>query len=267
MSALALLLASCEAPVPEPAPANVVQEKPIVPTPAGSAASPPRLSRADLIASANEAASAYAAGKQPAAPDPLVGRTYSIAIAFGCSGPTPSPEWDAPGLARWSWGDQGKTILLSTTPANWTESAVTAGRSAAPDWEAVEGFWIPRPWMASEECPTVLGDPLQTTNIAAAPETVGLAAIFEADSSRVGRRMGRAYAFTIRPDGDAPLKPAAGGYRLILEGRIASYPDGRAIRCAAAGPDQRPVCVIATKLDRVAYESVDGQMLSEWRPG
>jgi hypothetical protein len=121
--------------------------------------------------------------------------------------------------------------------------------------------------MTSDGCPTVRGDPLQTGNVGGTPQTVGLAAIFEAGGSRVGRRNGRAYSFTVRPEGDAPLKSPTQGYRLILEGRVASYPDGRAIRCAAAGPAQRPVCVIATKLDRVAFEDAEGKMLSEWRPG
>ncbi|GLI98975.1 hypothetical protein Sbs19_27930 [Sphingobium sp. BS19] len=152
-------------------------------------------------------------------------------------------------------------------PGDWARSALIAEGADAPDWEAVEGFWIPRPWLASESCPNVRSDPLQTAKADAAPQTVGLAAIFEAGGSRIGRRNGRAYTFTVRPEGDVPLKPPAQGYRLVLEGRIASYPNNRAIRCRAAGPDQRPVCVVAAKLDRVAFETPEGKMLSEWRPG
>ena len=156
---------------------------------------------------------------------------------------------------------------LKMGPGDWAGSALIAGGADAPDWEAVEGFWIPRPWLGSESCPNVRSDPLQTAQADAAPQTVGLAAIFEAGGSRIGQRNGRAYTFTVRPEGGAALKPPAQGYRLVLEGRIASYPDGRAIRCRATGPDQRPVCVVAAKLDRVAFETSESKMLSEWRPG
>ncbi|WP_422051121.1 hypothetical protein [Sphingomonas leidyi] len=266
-SALALVLAGCDASAPEPTPANVQLEAPVRPPAPLSPAPPPRLSRADFIDAARQATSQYTAAEKPAATDPLVGRTFSIKIAFGCSGPTPLAGEHVSGVAGWSWGDEGKTIVLNMTPGDWAGSALIAGSADAPDWEAVEGFWIPRPWMESERCPTVQGDPLQTANIGAAPQTLGLAAIFEAGGSRIGRRNGRAYMFTIRPEGEAPLKPPPQGYRLILAGRIASYPNGRAIRCGAPGPDQRPVCVVATKLDRVAFEEADGTMLSEWRPG
>lgn len=264
--ALILLLAGCKAPAPEPEPANVQIEAPR-PTPIREPAPPVRLSRADLIDAVSEAASQYAGGEKPAASDPLVGRTFSIKIAFGCAGPVPALDGDSSGIAAWSWGDEGKTIVLNMTPGDWARSALIAGSADAPDWEAVEGFWVPRPWMMSDGCPKVQGDPLQTANLSAAPQTVGLAAVFEAGGSRIGRRNGRAYTFTVRPSDNAPLKPPMQGYRLILEGRTASYPDGRAIRCRAAGPNQRPVCVVATKLDRVAFEEADGKILSEWRPG
>ncbi|UZK66605.1 hypothetical protein [Sphingomonas sp. M1-B02] len=272
-SFLALVLAGCGEQPPEPK-ANVQTEAP-PPPPRKLPAPDPVLSRGDLVGAASRAASAYAGGETSEGTDPLVGRTFSIKIAFGCSGPAPAPAVspDAPavggasGLAGWSWGRDNKSIELRMTPGDWAGSALIAGSGDAPDWEAVEGFWMPRPWLASDGCPNVRGDPLQTANTAAAPQTLGLAAIFEAGSSRIGRRNGRAYTFTIRPEDDAPLAPPADGYRLILEGRIASYPDGRAIRCRAAGPDQRPVCVVATKLDRVAFEGAEGKTLSEWRPG
>jgi hypothetical protein len=97
---------------------------------------------------------------------------------------------------------------------------------------------------------------------------VGLAAVFTSEDSRVGRRDGRAYAFTIRPTGDTPLAAPAAGYRVVLEGRLTSFPDGRAIRCRASSPDQRPVCIAAMRLDRVAFTNADSSvLLSEWRPG
>lgn len=268
MSLLALALCGCEGQTPKPS-ANVQTEAPPPTTlPRSLPAPAPVLSRGDLVSAAGRAAAAYAAGEEREGTDPLVGRTFSIKTAFGCSGPTPAlPEaGDAPGLASWSWGSEGKTIELKMIPGDWTSSALIVGNADAPAWEAVEGFWISRPWLMSESCPNVPGDPLQTANSGAAPQTLGLAAIFETGGSRIGRRNGRAYSFTVRQEGDTPLKPPAQGYRLVLEGRIAAYPDGSAIRCRAAGPDQRPVCVVATKLDRVAFEEPEGKALSEWRP-
>lgn len=170
-------------------------------------------------------------------------------------------------MARWTPGPDGKTIELRMTPGDWAGSALIAAGTDAPAWEAVEGFWIPRPWLDSESCPVVKGDPLQTVELSAAPQTLGLAAIFEEGGSRIGRRNGRAYTFTVRAKGETPLPTPRQGYRMALEGRIASFPDGRAIRCRAPGPDQRPVCVVAAKLDRVAFEDAEGETLSEWRPG
>jgi hypothetical protein len=266
VSLLALALAACEQQPSEPE--DVVAEAPAPPR--QSLPAPiPVLSRGDLVSAANRAASFYAGGDEQAGTDPLVGRTFSIKIAFGCAGPAPVvPEGgDTSGLASWSWASEGKTIELKMIPGEWAGSALIAGSTQAPEWEAVDGFWITRPWLSSESCPDVTGDPLQPADGRADPQTVGLAAIFETGGSRIGQRNGRAYSFTIRPEGDSPLQPPEDGYRLVLEGRIASYPDGRAIRCRAAGPEQRPVCVAATKLDRVAFEGADGKQLSEWRPG
>lgn len=268
LALLGLILTGCDRGSPEPS-ANIVAETPPAPAPQKRPAPVPALARADLVTAAGRAASAYAEGRLPEGADPLVGRTFAVRIAFGCSGPAPgaAPDGAPSGLASWSPGPDGKTIELSMTPGDWAGSALLAGGTDAPAWEAVEGFWIPRPWLTSESCPLVKGDPLQTGEVSAAPQTLGLAAVFEEGGSRIGRRNGRAYAFTVRPAGDAPLPPPRQGYRLLLEGRIASFPDGRAIRCRAAGPDQRPICVVAAKLDRVAFEDAQGAMLSEWRPG
>jgi hypothetical protein len=64
---------------------------------------------------------------------------------------------------------------------------------------------------------------------------VGLAAVHEQDSSRLGRRNGRAYSFVVRGEGDQPAVAPAGGYRLVLEGRLTAFADGRAIHCRTAG--------------------------------
>lgn len=268
----ALSLASCDrsepvantADIPAAAPADANETAaPVVPLPL------PPLTRGDLVNAAAAAASRFAQGEASPDSDPLVGRNFAVRIPFGCTGPTvvDASATEGSGLPGWSWSADRKAIQLRMTPSDWTDSALLAKAGAPDTWEAVEGFWLPRPWLTGETCPAVQADPLQTGTPPASPQTIGLAAAFEKGGSRLGRRNGRAYEHSIRGEGDAAPTPPADGFRLRLEGRIASYPSGRAIECSASGPDQRPICIVAIRLDRVAYEDAEGATLSEWRPG
>lgn len=263
-AAAGFLLLSCqreaEPPAPAPVQAAAVEEAPQAPVLS------PALDRRAILTAIARAASDYAAGTAPAS-DTLAGRSFDISLAFGCgAAETASVEGADDGLARWSREGDPETIRLSLTPGDWTRSALIAGTGPGP-WEAVEGFWISRPWMSAEGCPAVRADPLASGPVAPSPQTAGLAAVFEKDGSRLGRRNGRAYAHTVRAAGDTPPTTPAGGYRVRMQGRIAAFPDGRAIRCRAVSPDQRPVCVAAVQLDRVAFQTAAGDVLSEWRPG
>jgi hypothetical protein len=264
----ALFVARCERDRSEPVDTAPPAADP-APTGVPEIAVAATLDRAGLLAATARAAAAYAAGEPAEGADALVGRRFSIRLPFGCTGPAPAPATAAgDGLPRWAWGPDNETIQLSLTPGDWRGSALIAGPAGESDWEAVEGFWIPRPWLTGTECPAVRPDPLQGGDRSPSLQTVGLAAVFGAEESRVGRRNGRAYAYTVRATGEAPLEAPADGYRVVLEGRLASFPDSRAIRCRAAGPDQRPVCIAAIRLDRVAFTSADaGVLLSEWRAG
>jgi hypothetical protein len=272
LSLAGLLLAGCDQKNPDPVPTNVQTETPTTPAELDAQAGPappPALTRGDLVSAAGRAASAYVEGRTLPEADPLVGRSFAVRVPFGCTGPSPpdASKDERDGLAAWTWGSDRKAIGLSMTPGDWTGSTLLAEAAAAKKWEAVEGFWIPRPWLASESCPAVQPDPLQTEAPPASPQTLGLAAVFEAGSSRVGRRNGRAYEFTIRAKGNELLSPPDKGYRMLLEGRVASFPSGRAIECRAPGPEQRPVCIVAIQLDRVAYEDASGRTLSQWTLG
>ncbi|MBX9615216.1 MAG: hypothetical protein K2X25_06435 [Caulobacteraceae bacterium] len=222
------------------------------------------LDRRALLDALRLAASNHAAGARSEGPDALVGKRFSVSLAFGCEGPQPVVEGQAEGLARWSWAPERRAIRLSMTPGDWTRSALVDGTG----WEAVEGFWIARPWLEGPGCPAPITDPLTSEQDPASPQTAGLAAVFETGGSRLERRDGRAYAVSVRPDGAAEaVTPPPDGYRLRLQGRIGAFPDGRAIRCRSAGPDQRPVCIAAVRLDRVAFEEAEGSSLAEWRVG
>lgn len=255
---------------------TVGAEKPVLPTPASISTRtptmtevPPNLGREALMTAVAQEASAYARGVPPPGEvDRLVGRSFAIRVPFGCSGASADSgdSRDRDGQPGWSWGPDRDTIRISMTPGDWTTSPLIASGPTPVTWEAVEGFWIPRPWLVTDECPKIARDPLQPAT-APSRQTLGIAAVFEAGGSRIGRRNRRAYTHTVRAERDAPLNAPVEGYRMLLAGRIVAFPNGRAIRCRAAGPDDRPVCIIAITLDRVAFEDAEGETLSEWRPG
>lgn len=258
IAASLLVLGACQreeaAPAPIPAPA--------APTPVVTVAPSPTLDRASLLQAMDLAASAFAAGREIGGAS-LAGRRFVVRQAFGCGGPAPAQANASEGLPALTWGEGRQSLKLSLAPGDWSQSALIAGD--AETWEAAEGFWLARPWLRAEGCPAAQGDPLAQGQ--ASLQTMGLAAVFKEGGSRTGRRNGRAYEFTVRGEGDQPPVAPARGYRLVLEGRMAAFADGRAIRCRAASPDHRPVCIGAVQLDRVAFEDADGKMLSEWRDG
>ena len=230
---------------------------------------PPALTRGELINGLAQAASLHASGGAIEGTDPLVGRTFSLRLPFGCTGPA-TTETPSDGLAHWRWGPDQESIRLSLSPADWIDAPLMQGAVVVEDaepqpnqWEAVEGLWIARPWLASEDCPASA----LSASISAppSPQTTGIAAVFGQDSSRLGRRNGRAYEFTVRQEGDTPLVAPTSGYRLRLEGRVAAFPNGQATRCVSYSPDQRPTCVVAVQMDRVAFEDAAAAVLSEWR--
>jgi hypothetical protein len=268
LTASFLALSACEQraePAPPPAAAPQVPAPAPVPAPPPAPVAPAALDRVELLRAMDKAAAAYAAGEAGDTAS-LAGRRFALRQAFGCFGPAEAGDAVAEdGLARWSWKDKRQAIEVSLAPGEWTKSALVTG--AGPDWEAVEGLWLVRPWLSSDACPGPLHDPLASGPPAPSPQTMGLAAVFEAGGSRLGRRNGRAYVATVRAkDGETLAAPKA-GYRLVLEGRLVGFDDGRAVHCRADSPDQRPVCVAAARLDRVAFEDPEGGVLREWRPG
>ncbi|CAN7540288.1 hypothetical protein LJR164_003810 [Phenylobacterium sp. LjRoot164] len=261
----AFLLLACgpKETAPPPAPPKIEPPPPEAPK---IIAPPPALGRADLLAAAATAASAYAAGGPAEGADPLAGRSFTIRTPFGCT-PQAKP---GPGLAGRTLRAKGRAAELSLIPADWTGSPLVAAAVEAKVWDAVEGYWIDRPWLQSDLCPpgaTATADVEDAEDAPApSPQTLGLAAVFEPQGSRFGRRNGRAYSFTVRGEGDAPPATPAKGYRLVLEGRFTVFPDGRSIHCRAETADQRPLCIAASQLDRVAFEDADtGGVISEWR--
>ncbi|MGN7097540.1 hypothetical protein [Brevundimonas diminuta] len=282
------LLTWCQRP-PEPA-------APADPAPPPTVVLDSTLNRAALLAALTEAGTALADGQTRDAA--LTGRTVSVRLPFGCGGEAAVAS-EAGGLPRLVRNADG-SLTLTITPEDLGASAlVPATHEGAVDkWEAVEGFWIARPWSGLDACPAsaaltapapeLAPSPAQTAiktpaegkttaakaidDVAAPPivqleRSAGLAAVFETGGSRLGRRQGQAYVHVIRGEKGVAPTPASGGYALRLEGRLTAFADGKAVHCVQQDAESRPVCIAALRLDRLAFEDgATGALLSEWRP-
>ncbi len=260
-------LAQCEE--QDTVPATPEEAPAVAPAPVVVPAAAP-LGRSDLLRAFDEAASSFASGEAETRADPLVGRSFVIRLPFGCGGVQTRAEGAQPdpdGVGTVTWGSDGRSLILSLTPADWSDASLLSGGGDRPHWEAADGCWITQPWLRSEACPRVRTDPLQTGAATRSAQTTGLAAVFESDGSRIGRRDGRAYRHVVRGDDVAPPVASLAGYRARLSGRVVGFPNRRAVRCTASGGDQRPVCVAAIQLDEVAFETAEGTVLSRWSSG
>src|SRR5690606_37999906 len=118
-------------------------------------------------------------------------------------------EPDPAATAFWTLDERRRSIRLVARPEVWSETAWVRTLAGDKPFDAIEGFWLPRPWTRSEACPPdadqARGGPGE--------RTLGLAMFFEPGSSRVGQRGSRPYEHvTIVPDGGQPIAPH--GFRL-----------------------------------------------------
>ena len=243
-------------PMPAPVAAPVVSETPVARV----------LSRTDIIAMANAAADATSSGaKMPESASAAEGSRFEIELPFGCDGPAAEDSRDP---FQWRYDAKSSSLRVSVAPAafdpqEWLGEPTSEAASIAPPAareEAIEGFWIARPWSSRETCESASAPaaPLGIDAVTIPGQTLGLAQIFTDEDSRNARRGGKPYESVRRMDED-DLKIDK-GLRVRLRGRIGRFPDGEAVRCRQpAGKEQRPVCLVAVTFDDVAIENPSTQ--------
>jgi len=254
--AVLIVLLLRTAPPPEVAPAPTPAPEPPPPLVAAAPAASAPLGRAELIAGAQAAADAYAAGAQGEAAK-LTGRTFSLRLAFGCGGPVVDP---GTAQAYYQLDQTAGTARLAARPVVLTDLPLIRAAPLPPETETVEGFWLPRPWLKAEGCPmrrTVT--PPATPTPTEAP-SLGVAVFHGADAPRAQRRGDRPYEFVVK----SPAGGAAATFALVLEGKITGFADGQAIHCWSESAEHRPICLYGVSLDRVAFEDAKGGVLAQW---
>jgi len=264
-------------------PADVNESGTAFNIPAVPAPEPP-LDRAALLAAVAEAASAAAAGQAvPESLRNLDGREFRLRIRFGCSGP--STGSGAEPLA-WTYDSSARRLRVRARPTIDQDEPL-AGRIGGEQFESVEGFWIPRPWLLQAVCPAsaaVVGQSDEpgggaapsATNVAAAEPAseepapaaprIGIAQFFTSADPRTRRRDSRPYeaAKTLAEGAAIPSQ----GFDLVLSGRLRAVPGGGVIECRAKGADSPPECIISAQFHRVWIEEpTTGETYAEWGGG
>lgn len=220
--------------------------------------------RAEILAAVSSAADATAAGLPlPEANLTLTDRTFELHLPFGCV-----PE------AGGTWGqvrrDPSTSVLrISVTPERFGQNQHITATAAGKPFDAVEGFWIERPWTTAETCPrpapSATVEPAESTPAPqpAAPQTLAIAQFFKPDAPRTSQRGNRPYTYVGKPDAKDPARN--GEMRLRLTGRISGFADGHPVHCHTSEPAAPPICVVAVEFTGVGIEAAQsGRILTEW---
>ena len=279
--AIAALFAGCqggtEPSAPAEEPANEQAARPPLPI-----AEPP-MDRAALLRAVTEVASQAALGQTDGErQDRLDGKRFEVRIRFGCptSGLAANPTTAPFGV---SFDEEERTLRVRAAPDLGLGDAGVAA-TAGETVEAVEGFWMHRPWLLQDGCVAMPPPPAapradaqraepaadttaSKTSTASPPPAythrVGIGHFFTESESRTGRRDGRAYESTkVLPEG---TRPSAQGYNLVLSGRLRKLPAGRVISCRLTSASLPPECVVSATFDRVRVETPGtNAVLAEW---
>lgn len=260
----------------------------------------PPMGRAELLTAVARAASATASAVDDSADQrTLDGRRFELRIRFGCRGPAPDLS---EAVFGWTLDRETRTLRLRATPTISGQSELVQ-QIAGEDFEAVEGFWIPRPWLLDPVCPAAAAvqpappaqqaesegeaEPESESEAEAAdrrPEPaavadeqeseappparprVGIAQFFRDTDPRTGRRDLRPYQTVKILEPNQLL--GSQGFNLVLSGRLRALPGQRVIACVSRGSDRPPECVVSADFDRVRMERPDNQtIIAEWTSG
>lgn len=243
---------------PSPPPPVAEAPPPVVAAPTAAKALPAKASRSDLILAGAKAADAYASGVPGGGAD-LVGRRFSVRLAFGCGGPVADP---GPAQAYYQIDAKALSLRLVARPATWTDLPLVRAAAAPAGTETVEGFWIPRPWLTADRCPLRREVSPPATPTPVEQPSLGLAVLHGQETSRTERRGQRPYEHVLKLDPDDPGQGRV--FELVLEGKISGFADGAALHCWSESAEHRPVCLYAVDIDRVAFEDADGTVLADW---
>lgn len=255
---------------------NAIDSQPVSITTPVPAADPdpvtvvePSLVRADLIEIAELASDALVAGEaMPQQVRDAVGRRFELAVPFGCTG---AADEDSAAPLRWRYDENEEVLRAHVAVTRWAASDWGLGESA--EIEAIEGFWIARPWTSSPQCPPLAAgvSGAEAGSPAAPGQTLAVAQFFGGDVRREVLREGRPFQTVQRVPQSTFAAP--GGFRLVLSGRIGRVPgangQGGPVRCVQPGGiEQRPICVVAVTLGELRIENpANAEVLASWPMG
>jgi len=251
----------------------------------------PQVDREGLLIAIARAASALATGQDDsAAQAALDGDTFEFKIRFGCADSEELRLEEAPS-ARFD--EEKRTMRLRALPTI-SKPHPLVETVAGEQYEAVEGFWVRRPWLLTPACPLPpveladLSEADTSPKKAKAPEKaspreasaaggdttatvavlplIGLAQFFDSEDSRTHRRNRRAYEAVVTLDENR--QPSPKGYNLVLSGRLQRLGSGKVIACVSERPEAPPSCIVSVRFGRVWFERADtGEVVAEWGAG
>jgi len=234
------------------------------------------LDREALLLAVVRAASAAALGMDDRdAQRRLDGDPFELRLRFGCAATAGTPEKQS---RHWSFDEERRVLRFRVDP-DITGDGAAIEPIAGAEFEAVEGFWLRRPWLLAAACPVSrsLNPPLEESQerekgqqdeleATVTEPRVGVAQFFTGADARTQRRDSRAYEATrTLTKGEAPSPQ---GYNLVLSGRLRKLFDGRVIACTVSNRDVPPRCIISVQFDRVWIERPDSrETYAEWGSG
>lgn len=242
--------------VPEPVTPVVIA--PPAPAPTPKPEPPGSLDRGAIISLADRAADAFASGDPiPAAVTDAADRRFDLLLPFGCAGPSAE---DSTQSMRWRYDEAKQTLRVHVAPTTWQPQAWNVDPATGID--AIEGFWIARPWSSTVACPSQAGQATARgiEAITLPGQTLAIGQFFTSTDRR------NDHNFTVVRRIPAESFDASRGFRVRLTGRIARRSGGDPVRCVQPGGiEQRPICVIAASVDEVRIENAaTGAILATW---